>query len=558
MIGKSLVIILLHGCLHAATNADFNSNLPIIVIDTHGQKILNEPRIVAHMGIVDNGVGALNSPFENYNGYDGPISIEYRGDSSQQFPKKQFAIETQDSLGHNVNVSLLGMPPENDWILYAPYSDKSLMRNVLAYKLSRDLGHYASRTRYCELVLNGEYAGIYVLMEKIKRDRNRVAVAEMDSTDVEGLGLSGGYIVKVDKRAGENVDGWQSPFPLYYPNANGPRPFYQYHYPKPDEILPQQAEYIRDFIYQFESMMSKPEYDDPAGGMWTALDMSSVIDFVIVNEVSRNVDGYRLSTFLYKDRDDRNSRLRVGPVWDFNLAFGNADYYAASLINGWQIEYFMKDDYFNNGGDSFMMPFWWGKIWDSKRFQNKLYQRWAEVRRTVLDVEILMSYIDETALELQQAQERNFDTWPVLGQYVWPNYYIGHSYQDEVNYLKTWIQNRIEWMDDHLQFSPALVNDRTAAVGEMNFRLWQNYPNPFNASTSIPLLIDSPTQLQINIYDARGRWVRTLADDYYERGSTEMIWDGRDSGGRDVASGVYSVQAKSPTLRRSIKVVMLR
>ena len=121
-----------------------SSNLPIININTYNQEIINETRIIAHMGIINNS-NSLNSLGDDYNDYDGRISIEIRGSSSQMFPKKQYALETQDIDGNNNNVSVLGLPEENDWILYAPYSDKSLLRNYLAYKLARDMGRYSSK-----------------------------------------------------------------------------------------------------------------------------------------------------------------------------------------------------------------------------------------------------------------------------------------------------------------------------------------------------------------------------------------------------------------------------
>ena len=145
-----------------------SSNLPIVVINTLSQTIVDDPRIVCDMGIIDNGFGNINSVNDVFNDYNGKISIEYRGSSSQSFPKKAYALETQDSIGNNNNVSLLGMPIENDWILYAPSSDKSLMRNFLTFDLGRKMGNYSPRTVYCELVINGDYKGIYILMEKIK------------------------------------------------------------------------------------------------------------------------------------------------------------------------------------------------------------------------------------------------------------------------------------------------------------------------------------------------------------------------------------------------------
>ena len=186
------------------------SHLPIIVVNTSGQEIPNEDKITAHMGIIDNGPGETNYLSDPYNHYDGFIGIEIRGSSTTWFPKKQFAVETRDSLGENNNISLFGMPEENDWIFNAPYTDKSLMRNVIIYKMARDAGRYASRTHYFELVINGDYKGLYVMFEKVKRDDNRVAVSKLEPDETTGDDLTGGYIIKIDKWDGEKVGGWYS------------------------------------------------------------------------------------------------------------------------------------------------------------------------------------------------------------------------------------------------------------------------------------------------------------------------------------------------------------
>ena len=172
---------------------NFESTLPIVFINTNGNEILDEDRITCDMGIINN--KKLNKLTDIFNEYNGKISIELRGSSSQQFfPKKSYSLETQTTNGSNNNVSLLGMPEENDWILYGPYSDKTLIRNNLTYYLSSQMGHYAPRSEYCELFINNEYKGTYLLIEKIKRDKNRVNIKEFDSED-----LSGGYIIKIDK-----------------------------------------------------------------------------------------------------------------------------------------------------------------------------------------------------------------------------------------------------------------------------------------------------------------------------------------------------------------------
>jgi hypothetical protein len=193
-----------------ATDIFVSSNLPIVIIDTNNQNIMNVERIVANMGIIYHKDEKRNYLWHPYNNYNGRISIEVRGWSSTQYPKKQYAFETQDYRGENLNVSLLDLPQENDWILYAPYSDKSLMRNVLAYKLARDMGRYASRTVFCELVLNDQYWGIYVLMEKIKRDTYRVDISQLNPYEINGTDLTGGYIIKLDKTTDSVIEGWRS------------------------------------------------------------------------------------------------------------------------------------------------------------------------------------------------------------------------------------------------------------------------------------------------------------------------------------------------------------
>ena len=209
------------------------------------------------------------------------------------------------------------MPIENDWIFNAPYTDKSLMRNVIIYKMARDAGRYASRTQYFELVLNGEYNGVYVMLEKIKRDKNRVNISKLNPNEISGDDITGGYIIKIDKWDGENLGGWYSNL-IEYSN-NRKEGFYQYHYPKPDDINYQQKEYIQDYINNFEKLMKSNEYSDPLTGFPSIIHWDSFIDFFIMQEITKNIDGYRLSTYLHKDKDSDGGRLVAGPIWDFNF-----------------------------------------------------------------------------------------------------------------------------------------------------------------------------------------------------------------------------------------------
>ena len=416
------------------------SNLPIVVINTLGQNIMDDPRIVCDMGIIDNGFGVMNSVSDPFNDYNGKISIEYRGSTSQGFPKKPYALETQDINGNNNNVSLLGMPVENDWILYAPYSDKSLMRNFLTFDLGRKMGNYSPRTVYCELVINGDYKGIYILMEKIKRDNDRVDIAKLDSDDLAGDSLTGGYIIKVDKFTG--TGGWGDSWQSNYNTIGGNSLRIQYHYPESDDMLPQQKSYIESYVDSFESALSASFFTDTTIGYNKYIDVNSFIDLYIINELSRNVDGYRLSTYIYKDRDDNGGKLTMGPFWDYNLAYGNVNY-----CDGWE-----TDDWQQDGGcaDLDQSPFWFERLLDDTTYQNKLKCRWEYLRDRSFHQDSLFTFIDSMALYLNDAHQRNFQQWPILGNYVWPNYYVGNTYQDELTFLKTWISDRLIWIDGNI------------------------------------------------------------------------------------------------------------
>ncbi|MBN1300627.1 MAG: CotH kinase family protein [Melioribacteraceae bacterium] len=446
-----------------------SSNLPIIIIDTYGEVILDEPKISAHMGIIYRDDSTRNELSDPFNHYNGEIGIELRGSSTQSYPKKSYAFETRNSDGSNLNVSLLGMPEENDWILYGPYSDKSLFRNILIYKLAREMGHYASRTKLVELVLNNSYQGVYILMEKIKRDKNRVDISKLDSTDLSDDELSGGYIIKIDKTDGAENEGWYSQFvPI---PSSWQRIFYQYHYPDQDEIMPEQKEYIREFINNFEIRMKMVDYNDPIEGYYDLVDLESFADYFLLNEYPRNVDGFRLSAFMHKNRDDKDGRLKMGPIWDYNFGFGNADYYDAWKNEGWQIDTIILHD-------AFAVPFWWHKIHADPVFNNLTAYRWNKYREKLLDPQRLNDIIDSLYFLSEEAGIRNFKKWDIIGEYIWPNYYIGDTYDSEIEYLKTWIKKRYDWIDNNLSGQPSYV-------------AWKNSDDSFtiepNVSTSFQI-----------------------------------------------------------------------
>ena len=336
----------------------FSSNLPIIIINTNGQDIPDEPKIEADLGIIYNGEGVRNFSCDSLNNYNGKIGIELHGTSSLQYPKKSFGFETRKNDGSDYNVSLIGLPKESDWILYAPYSDKSLVRNVITYKWAADAGRYAPRCRFCELILNGNYWGVYVLMEKIKRDKNRVNIAKLEDDDISGIGLTGGYIVKID---------WPDPNDLGWVSIVSNAQFF-YHHPKGEDLLQVQRNYIRDYITQFEYVLIGNNFKDPVNGYYKFINMDSFIDFMIGQEMAKNRDAFRASTFMFKDRDSIDNRLNMGPLWDFNIAYGNHNKDNFEYAGGWSFEWLANP-----------IIFWWSRLLQDSIFTTKLIHRWTQL-----------------------------------------------------------------------------------------------------------------------------------------------------------------------------------
>jgi len=321
--------------LNAQTNFSFEtfegSSLPLVLIST-SDTIVDEPRVIADMKII-NHEGGMNHPDDEPTDYEGRISIEIRGATSQSFPKRSFSLETQDYLGNNNNVSLLGMPEENDWILYGPYSDKTMMRNAIIYGLGERIDRYTVRRRYCELFINENYRGVYLLMESVKRDENRVDIAKLLPSDTIGDELTGGYILKIDRMVVEE-NGWRSD----HPSIDGGSVWIQLCKPKGPDLHPAQRTYIEEHIGMFENLLVGDDFSDPSSGYSQFIDVQSFVDLSLANELSKNIDGYRLSTFFFKEKDSDGGKIVMGPWWDYNLALGNADFCDAAIPEGYVVD----------------------------------------------------------------------------------------------------------------------------------------------------------------------------------------------------------------------------
>ncbi|MES2515718.1 MAG: CotH kinase family protein [Bacteroidota bacterium] len=472
------------------------SDLPIVMINTFSQTIVNEPKIDAGMKIIYNGPGVTNYTTDLPNAYNNNIGIEIRGSSSSGFPQKSYGLETRDVNNLDNDTILLGMPAEHDWILYAPYDDKTCIRNVLSYDIANKTGHYASRTQFCELLINGQYQGIYVLMEKVKRDNNRVDVSKLLPTDISGDQLTGGYIIKVDRDDGPNTY-WTSSY-----NADDGTPVnFVYVYPNATDIAPQQKAYIQAYIDTVEDVLASPTFSNPVTGYRKYIGVTTFIDYFLLNELSKNVDGYRLSTFFHKDKYSQGGKLHAGPAWDYNIAWWNADYCQAELYTGWA---------WNQGTvcpGGWQNNFWWRRLLEDPGYTAELKCRWNELRLTTLSIPVLNNYIDSVAGHLNQAQARHFDLWPILGVYTWPNPSpIATSYAGEITALKNWILNRITWMDSNLP-GVCTVGLSENELSDKNVTL---SPNPFSHNFNVKLYLAYQQTVDFQVTDVLGNVVKQL------------------------------------------------
>ncbi len=409
------------------------SNLPLVIVDTAGKWIPDEPKIPAKLKILYDDSGGRNFVGSPHVHFEGKIGIEVRGKTSQQYPKKQYGFKILNDKGEGLAVSLLGMPADSDWILHGPYSDKSLMRNFLAYEFSNRIGRYAVRTKFVEVFLNKtgdaeiqprHYVGVYLLMEKIKRGKHRVDIQALEPSHNKEPEITGGYIIKIDK-----TDFDDSLFTSVY------RTLFIHVYPNGDKITEAQKAWIKNYMNAFEKTLSSRNFD-LKHGYAKYIDTASFIDHLIINELFRNIDGLRISTFIHKER---NGKLEMGPVWDFNLSMGNADYYNGWKPNGWIVY-------------TTPVPFWWRRLLADENFARQFADRWHELRRDTLATANIMATIDGTAELLDEAQARNFQRWQILGRYVWPNPRpLPRSYEGEVKRLKKFLAGRAKWIEQSVR-----------------------------------------------------------------------------------------------------------
>ncbi|MCP4810769.1 MAG: hypothetical protein GY884_35995 [Proteobacteria bacterium] len=339
--------------------------------------------------------------------HSGRAGLHTRGNSSTEYDKKSYALETWDSSDEDLDVALVGLPAEEDWVLQGPYSDKTLVRNHLIYGWSHVIDRYASRIRLVELEMMGDYRGVYVAMEKIKQDSERI---DLDTGDalLKRDWIEDGEVVIETATCG-------------------------------DELL---VKWSETGVGSIEEEVSTIESELLAGD-YTHVDIDSFIDHMLLVELGRNVDGYVLSTWIVLE----DGVLRMGPVWDYNGALGNADYFEASEPEGW---HYSNSEFPADNPRGFC---WYEALLEDDAFISRRAERWREHRASGWSDPELKADIDAAVELLGPAADRNFERWPVLGEYVWPNDEGSEdrsTHAEEVQYMTDWLMLRTAWLDSQM------------------------------------------------------------------------------------------------------------
>ena len=387
------------------------TNLPTVSIHTLNNEIPydKEHQIVSQLTIIsDNGTKLLSEPG----------TTRERGNASRTFPKKPYRIKFDEKQ------RVLDAPAKaKKWTLINNYGDKTLMRNLLAFELSKRLGMtYTPFGTAVDVLLNGEYKGCYQLCDQVSINKNRVNITEMTPQDNQGSALTGGYLIEVDAYANQEKSWF---------NSNNGNPV-TIKSPDEDEITNNQKQYIRQFFNQMERQWS------------TYLDVNSFLRHFLVGELSGNTDTY-WSVFMYKERDE--NLMHVGPVWDFDLAFNN-DQRIYPVNN--------KSDYIYRSGGSCagnMRNFVDNIVVKDAAAKRQLLEIWDEARQSGLTEENLLAYIDRWAADLEQSQRLNFLRWPSLNQRVHQNPAARGSFEAEMAVVRTFMKERIAWMDKKLGYT---------------------------------------------------------------------------------------------------------
>lgn len=403
-------------------------DIPTIRITTKGNAIINSRTEYVQGHIVCEDYSGIYSEVKSI---ESDMKIRGRGNSTWNFvDKRPYRIKLSNSS------ELFGIHKDKDWDLLAEYSDKTLLRNRTGMELSRICEmDWTPRMISVHLFLNGEYKGVYTLSEHKEVDEHKVNIEVVGENDNSGEALTGGYYLEIDTSQDDPVH--------FYTEVGIPIMFSD-----PEEPTEAQENYIRKYLDDFEKVLYSDDFSNPDKGYAAYVDVDSFINFYIIEELSKNIDGnLAKSCFLSKERGEK---LRFCHVWDFDLAFGNCDYINASFegaTNGpedWFICKYIAGDYYTRGSS----PGWFGRMLQDPGFVAALQARWDELYPQLCNVP---DFIDRCVEDLYGAQDDNFRVHKILGKYVWPNQKVCYTYAEEILFLKTFYSQRLNWMNSAIR-----------------------------------------------------------------------------------------------------------
>jgi hypothetical protein len=472
------------------------TNLPAVIIHTtNAEDIVEKEKYIK--GIVS------FIPADGKNIYSDSLDIKGRGNASWGFPKKPYRLKLYNKtkvLGNQAN--------EKNWTLINNYGDKTLMRNLLAFDLSKRLEiPYTPAGQAVNVFLNGEYKGCYQLCDQIEVADERVEVTKMKTADISGTSLTGGYLIEIDQYANQELSWFQS-------NQYGIPVTVKY--PKDDEIVPEQYNYIKSYFEQFLTALTSSDYKNTTTGYRKYLDVETFIRHFLIGELSGNTDTY-WSTYMYKDRN--SEKFFVGPIWDFDIAYEN-DNRTYPINNNADWIYSSKGSYAgydNKGGARAMI----NRFFTDPAFVSELKATYAKYRNdNTISEESLLQVVDNYATILDQSQKLNFMRWNIMNSYVHQNPSIWGSYDAEVNNVRNFIKRRIAWMDTKLDYKPTTGNEKiqipdisiVSSTNQINF-FGINQPTRIEIINIMGSIIHSSTvSREISVPLSQGVYIARVTD----------------------------------------------
>ncbi len=400
-----LCVLFCIGNLHAQQQ---KTNLPTVYITTEG----GAPVTSKDTWVKGNIIVKSSDSSEELNMV---TEIRGRGNSTWGMPKKPYRIKLDKK------TNFLNLPAkEKNWVFLANYADKTLVRNAVAFKISKIVGlEFTPSVRFVDLELNGVFVGNYMVTDQIEVATNRVPVETQSTTETQLPGISGGYLLE--------IDGFADAEPVKFITDKGLKITIKY--PKDDEINTAQREYITNFTQKFENALFSSDFKNKDTGYRSLVDTTSLINWYIACELTGNSDSF-WSTYVYKYKDVDS--LFFGPLWDYDIAFNNDDRLGDAT------QKLMRND-------AHEPKTWIKRMWEDEWFRGAVNRRWKQLVDAGIQNQLL-SYVDETAGLLSQSQQMNFERWPVLNTKVYRELSLFPSYQQGVDFLKNYLKNRVAFL----------------------------------------------------------------------------------------------------------------